>query len=148
MSANYHKIVNSVAVLMSASHLLDSRKESNSTKLTVLSVIIDEVILDICHWLNSTIDTSLSCGSREETIADICQWISTFTTGLNCENQEEFLVSFVVLGLKSSLTEVDDPTLFGLQRTGLPTARDWIMSTEAAQPYRSELCSFLLISNC
>ena len=55
VNANYRKIIESVTVLMSASFLLDSYKDSNNTKLTVLSVIIEEVALDICEWVRAQV---------------------------------------------------------------------------------------------
>ena len=47
------KIINIMTALISASHLLDSYRDNNSTKLTVLSVIVEEVALDICQWVRN-----------------------------------------------------------------------------------------------
>jgi len=47
------KIINTVTALVSASHLLDSYSDDNSTKLNVLAVIVEEVARDICQWVRS-----------------------------------------------------------------------------------------------
>ena len=74
--------------------------------------------------------------------------LSTFDTNLDCENQEEFLVSFIAIGLNPSLLELDvDSSVFGID-VGLPMSptRNWIESSESTLEHRDFICNFLFNS--
>ena len=69
--------------------------------------------------------------------------LSTFNTGLDCDKREEFLVTFVALGLRPSVFQVDDDsTVFGVDRD-LIISKNWIQRTEPVLEHRDFISSFL-----